>query len=97
MTMGNTEMEALARALMQSRQGNPKLAKGMEKLGAFTNTEEGQQFLRLLASGGADAVKKAADAALAGDKEGAKTALMSLLSTKEGAVLAAKLIELMGK
>ena len=90
------DMEALARALMSAKQG-PQLARGLEKLSALSGTPEGQELLQLLAGGGADTVKAAATAALAGDKDAAKKAIMTLFSTKNGAALAVKLMELLGQ
>ena len=56
---------------------------------------EGFEILTLLAGGATDAVRSAAQAAIDGDGERAKTAISTLLSSKEGAALAAKLIEIM--
>ena len=89
------DMEALARALMNSKQG-AKISHGMEKLSALSGTEEGAKLMELL-GGNSEAVKNAAQAALSGDKDAAKAVLMQLFSTKEGAALAAKLMELLGQ
>lgn len=90
------DMETLARALIASGQG-AKLAKGMEKLTALTGTQEGQELMALLAGGGSDAVKQAAQAAMTGDRDAAKNALTALFSTKEGAALAVRLMEIFSK
>jgi len=90
------DMEALARALMASPQG-PALAKGLEKLTALQSTQEGQAFLAALTESNPNTVKTAAEAVMKGDRDAAKNALLTLFSTKEGAVIAAKLAELLTK
>ena len=69
--MANTDLEALARALLAGR------------------------LLTLLASGGADTIKTAAQAALRGDEATARAAMASLLGTREGAMLARRMAEAM--
>lgn len=87
------DYEALARALMSGAQG--QMAGGMmEKLSAILKTEDGRQLLTLLANGGADTIKGAAQATLRGDENAARAAMLKLLSTQEGAALARKLAEL---
>ncbi len=90
------DMEALARSLMNGK-ASPKLARGLERLISIGNTPEGKQLLTMLTQNGNDSVKAAAQAALSGDKDAAKNALMALFSTKEGAALAAKLVEILSQ
>ena len=90
------DMEALARALMALPQG-PALVKGLEKLTALQGTQEGQAFLAALTESNPNTVKTAAEAVMKGDRDAAKNALLTLFSTKEGAVIAAKLAELLTK
>ena len=54
-----------------------------------------QRLLTLLASGGADTIKTAAQAALRGDEATARAAMMSLLGTREGAMLAKRMADAM--
>ena len=90
------DYEALARALMNAKQG-PKLARGLERLNTALKTEEGRQLLQLLSQGGgADKIKVAAEAMLRGDNNAAMNAVSSLLSTKEGAALIPRLMEILG-
>ncbi len=88
------DLEALARSLMSGK-ASPKIAKGLERLVTLGNTPEGKQILTMLSQSGSESVKTAAQAALSGDKDTAKQALMALFSTKEGAALAAKLMEVL--
>lgn len=88
--MAANDMERLARALMAGQQGR-QAAGSIEQLGALLKTEDGKRLLNLLAAGGADTLKTAAQAALRGDEQTARTAMMTLLKTREGAELAKKL------
>lgn len=92
--MPNQDFETLARALLSGRQGQ-SAAGAIEKMGVLLKTEDGQRLLTLLASGGADTIKTAAQAALRGDEATARAAMMSLLGTREGAMLAKRLAEAM--
>jgi len=95
--MGN-DFEALARALLATQQGKQMAAvKGLEQLNALLRTPDGQRLLTLISQGGADTLKAAANAALQGDENAAKRAIAQLLSTREGAMLAARLMELMNR
>lgn len=90
------DMETLARALLLGMQGS-KGAQSLEKFGVLLKTEDGRRLLTLLANGGADTIKSAAQSALAGDEAGARAAMMKLLSTREGALLAQKLAAAMNQ
>ena len=94
--MANTDFEALARALLASRQGNQNTAGMIEKLNTLLKTEDGRRLLNLLASGGSDTVKVAAQAMLRGDEATARTAMLSLLGTRDGAILAKRLSDAFG-
>lgn len=85
--MANNDFETLAKSLMGSKAGKNSGA-SLEKLGELLKTEDGQRLLTLLANGGSDTIKTAAQAALRGDENSAKLAMMSLLGTREGAILA---------
>ena len=90
------ELEAVARLLL-ARQGGAGAA-GLEKLGAYLKTPDGQRVLTLLATGGgAEQLKVAAQSAIAGDEAGAKAAILSLAATPDGAALLKTLISTLGK
>ena len=87
------DYETLAKMLINSPQGS-KIIRGLDKLNTAISSESGRQLLNMLAGSGGDAVKNAARAAA--DKDQARVLLSNLLSTKEGAALAGKIIELTG-
>ena len=90
-----TDYEALAKMLISSPQGG-RIIRGLDKFNAAISSENGRQPLNMLAGSGGDAVKNAARAAAAADRDQARILLSSLLSSKEGAALASKIIELSG-
>ena len=92
--MANNDLEALARALLAGRQGQ-SAAGALDRVSALLKTEDGRRLLTLLASGGADTIKTAAQAALRGDEATARAAMASLLGTREGAMLARRMAEAM--
>ena len=86
------DYENLAKVLMASPQG-AKIVKSLDKLNSVVSTESGRQLIAMLASDGGDAIKNAAAAAASGDQDQARVLLSTLLSSPEGAQLAAKIIE----
>lgn len=90
------DYENLAKVLMASPQG-AKIVKCLDKLNSVVNTESGRQLIAMLASDGGDAIKNAAAAAASGDQDQARVLLSTLLSSPEGAQLAAKIIEVVGR
>lgn len=90
------DYENLAKVLMASPQG-AKIVKSLDKLNSVVNTESGRQLIAMLASDGGDAIKNAATAAASGDQDQARVLLSTLLSSPEGAQLAAKIIEVVGR
>ena len=90
------DYENLAKVLMASPQG-AKIVKSLDKLNSVVNTESGRQRIAMLASDGGDAIKNAAAAAASGDQDQARVLLSTLLSSPEGAQLAAKIIEVVGR
>ena len=90
------DYENLAKVLMASPQG-AKIVKRLDKLNSVVNTERGRQLIAMLASDGGDAIKNAAAAAASGDQDQARVLLSTLLSSPEGAQLAAKIIEVVGR
>lgn len=89
------EIENVARSMMSSPQGI-KIIKGLDKYNAAMNTENGKQLISMLAGSGSDALKQAAQAALQASRDPGRVLLQHLLSSKDGAALAAKAIEVMG-
>lgn len=89
------EIENAARSMMSSPQGL-KIIKGLDQYNAAMNTESGRQLITMLAGSGSDALKQAAHSALSSGKDPGRSLLQHLLSSKDGAALAAKAIEVMG-
>lgn len=89
------DIENAARSMMSSPQGL-KIIKGLDKYNAVMNTEAGRQLIALLAAGGGDALKHAAAFAQQAPKDPGRALLQDLLSTKDGAALAGKVIEAIG-
>ena len=89
------DIENAARSMMNSPQGL-KIIKGLDKYNAVMNTEQGRALISLLAGGGGDALKHAAAFAENAQKEPGRALLQDLLSTKDGAALAGKVIEVIG-
>ena len=90
------DYENLAKVLMASPQG-AKIVKSLDKPNSVVSTESGRQLIAMLASDGGDAIKNAATAAASGDQDQARVLLSTLLSSPEGAQLAAKIIEVVGR
>lgn len=89
------EIENVARSVMSSPQG-VKIIKGLDKYNAAMNTEPGKQLIAMLGGAGGDALKAAAAAAVSAAKDPGRMLLQNLLSTKDGAALAGKVIEVLG-
>lgn len=89
------EYESLAKMIMSTPQGG-KIINGLDKLNGLVSTKEGQELLTMISNGGSDAIKDAARAAVDGDQDRAKAMVTTLLSSKEGAALAAKIMEILG-
>lgn len=89
------EIENVARSVMSSPQG-VKIIKGLDKYNAAMNTEPGKQLIAMLGGAGGDALKAAAAAAVGAAKDPGRMLLQNLLSTKDGAALAGKVIEVLG-
>lgn len=94
--MANTDFENMLKLALRVKK-DPKISAGLEKMGEFMESPDGMRFSQMIASGGSDTIKTASEAMMKGDKAGAKAAMTKLLSTKEGAAFAAKLVDLMGK
>lgn len=80
---------------MSSPQG-AKIIQTLDKLSTVASSPNGKQLITMLAGKGGDALKNAAAAANATDKDPARVLLSTLLSSKDGASLIAKVIEVIG-
>lgn len=89
------EIENIARSMMSTPQGL-KIIKVLDQYNAAMNTESGRQLIVMLGGSGGDALKAASAVAAKASKDHGKALLSSLLSTKDGAALAAKIIEVIG-
>lgn len=89
------EIENIARSMMSTPQGL-KIIKVLDQYNAAMNTESGRQLITLLGGSGGDALKTASATAANAPKDHGKVLLSSLLSTKDGAALVAKIIEVIG-
>ncbi len=89
------EIENIARSMMSTPQGI-KIIKVLDQYNAAMNTQPGRQLIEMLAGTGGDALKSAAAAATKTSQDHGKALISALLSSKEGAALAAKLIEVIG-
>ncbi len=90
------DYEALMKLLLRAKQ-DPKLSGQLDRLGSLFQSEEGQKLMQMLAKGGLDTLKTAADAAVKGDRNAARGAMTQILSTKEGAAFAMRLADLLGE
>ncbi len=88
-------IESVARSMMSSPQGI-KIIKGLDKFNLAMSGESGKQLLVMLGDSGGDALKAAAKSASTATKDPGRALLSNLLSTKEGASLAGKIIEVIG-
>ncbi len=89
------DIENAARSMMSSPQGM-KIVKGLDLYNTAMNTEGGRQLINMMAGSGGDALKNAAKAAARAQRDPGRALLQNLLSSKDGAALAAKVIEVMG-
>ena len=90
----SNEYENLAKMILSTPQG-AKILKGFDKVNSILSSSEGTELLVLLSGGGSDVLKQAANDALNCNGDKAKAALTTLLSSPDGAALAAKLIGIM--
>ena len=91
----NNDVDKAARSMLNSPQGI-KIIKALDKLNAISATESGYELIVMLAGSGSDVIKNAAKAASGVQKDRARAFLSTALSTKEGAALVAKIIEITG-
>jgi hypothetical protein len=93
--MNQNEVDKAARSMLNSPQGL-KIIKTLDKLNALSATDSGLELLNMLAGNGAEIIKTAAKSAKDAPKDRARVFLSSMLSTKDGAGIVAKIIELSG-
>lgn len=89
------DYETMARALMSSSEG-ARIFQTLDKVSAVAASPSGRQLITMLAGSGSDALKSAAAAANATDKDPARVLISSLLSSKEGSALIGKIVEVIG-
>lgn len=89
------DFDNIAKSFMTSPQGI-KIIKGLDKFNSAMSTENGKQLLQMLASGGSEAIRISAAAAAEATKDPGRIFISTLLSTKEGAALTGKVIEVLG-
>ena len=78
--------------LVSQNSKTPQTPEKMERYKALASTDDGKKVIQKV-SGDAK-LKKSAEAAMQGDMDAAKRLLMQLISSKEGAVLAQKVMEI---
>ena len=93
--MNHNDVDKAARSMLNSPQGL-KIIKTLDKLNAVSATESGIELLNMLAGNGSDIIKTAAKSAKDAPRDRARVFLSSMLSTKDGAGIVAKIIELSG-
>lgn len=94
--MSMKDYEDLA-AKYLSDSNSPDVKKTMNQISGALKTSEGQKIAETLTRNYSDTMKQAAAAASAGDLNSAKRAINEILSTKEGAEMASKLLAMFGK
>ena len=94
--MQNNDIDKAARSLLSSPQGI-RIIRILDKMNALSSTESGIQLINMLAGSGSDIIKSSAKAAQAATSDRARAFLGSMLGTKEGTALIAKVIEVCGE
>ncbi len=89
------DQQAMAKAMLSTPQGG-KIIKALNRFNEICRTPGGRDLLGMLSGPGAEALSTAAKAALADTNEPGRAMMSSLLSTKDGTALLAKLIEAVG-
>lgn len=90
--MQQHDLESVIRAM---EQGDPKTREAARKIRSAMGTSEGQQTAQNVARRYGSVISKAAEKMQSGDQEGAKRLVQGILSTPDGAKLAAELSRLM--
>ena len=93
--MNNNDVDKAARSMLNSPQGM-KIIRALDKLNTLSSTESGLELINMLAGNGSDIIKTAAKAAKSAPHDRARAFLSSMLSSKDGAGMVAKIIELSG-
>ncbi len=90
----SNQLESLARSFLASSKGS---IPNMEKYMGILDSAEGKKLLQALSANGGDALKQSAQQAASGDAAATKRLISSLLSSKEGAALAAQVMAISKK
>lgn len=93
--MQNSEIDKAARSMLNTPQGM-KIITILDKINAISATESGKQLIDMLAGSGSDIIKSSAQAAKNVKSDRARAFLGTMLGTKEGTSLLAKIIEVCG-
>lgn len=94
--MSMKDYEEMAAKYM-SESNKADLKKTMGQISNVLKSSDGQKIAETLSQTYGNTVKQAAQAAKAGDLESAKRAVNEILSTKEGAEMASKILSMLGK
>lgn len=87
------EYESIAKSLLNSESGG-KILKNMDKITALLKTEQGKKLVTSLASSNPELLKKAMGAIMSNDKALAKKIISELMSDKENADFAERLLSI---
>lgn len=89
------DIDSIAKSVMQSPQGL-KIITGLDRFNTMLSGEAGKQILALLSGEAGNSLKTAAAAASRAPKDQGRVLISTLLSSKDGAALVGKIIELLG-
>ena len=89
------DINSIAKNVMQSPQGL-KIITGLDKFNSALASDSGKQVLTMLAGPAGDTLKAAAASACDAPKDQGRVFISALLSSKDGAALVGKIIELLG-
>lgn len=89
------DIDHIAKSFMASPQG-VKIIKGLDKFNTSMSSENGRQLLTMLADTSSEVLHNAAKTAAAATHDQGRALISALLSTKEGAAIVAKVIEILG-
>ncbi len=89
------DIDNIAKSVMSSPQGL-KIISGLDKFNTAMSTEQGRALVTMLGGAGGDALKSAAAASNGVKKDQGRALISSLLASKDGAALVAKVIEVIG-
>lgn len=92
----NSNIENAAKNLLSTPKG-AKILGMLNRVNGAMAGESGKELLILLSGSGGDAIKEAAAQALRTDKDRGRAFMSSIMNSKDGSALLAKIIEVSGK